>query len=100
MSIYQETAVAETHKHPNYFVVFISLGILTAILTATEMMAQSGAIVWPRVTLNIIYLTIAVAKAVLVALFYMHLKNDSLLYAVLFGVPVLFAVVFFILILV
>jgi hypothetical protein len=41
----------------------------------------------------------SITKAVLVALFYMHLKFDSILYTVLFGMPVLFAVVFFTLLL-
>lgn len=101
MSAHDETAVVEKpHKHPNYFAVFISLAALTAILTAIELSSQSGAIEWPRATLNSIYLSIAVAKAVLVAMFYMHLKSDSFLYTVLFGVPVIFAIVFFILILV
>ena len=101
MSAHDQTAAIEKpHKHPNYFAVFISLAVLTAILTAIEMSSQSGFIDWPRATLNSIYLLVAVAKAVLVAMFYMHLKYDSFLYTVLFGVPVVFAIVFFILILV
>ena len=38
------------------------------------------------------FVVMAVMKAALVALFYMHLKFDSRVYALLFGLPVLFAV--------
>jgi len=96
---HEETAVHE-HKHPNYLAVFIALAIITAIITAVELMAQNGLINWPRSMLNTAYLVMSITKAVLVALFYMHLKVDSFLYSVLFGLPVLFAIVFFTLLLI
>ena len=89
-----DESVAKPHKHPNYLFVFIVLAVLTAILTGVELMHQSGVINWLRPTLNIFFLSISVIKAILVAMFYMHLKTESFLYAVLFGVPVWFAVVF------
>lgn len=89
----------KAHKHPNYLGVFLALAMLTAIITATELMAEAGVITWPRPVLNSAYLAMSITKAVLVALFYMHLKFDSFLYTVLFGMPVLFAVVFFTLLL-
>ena len=73
------------HKQPNYFGVF---------------MARTGVITWPRPVINSFYISMAVVKALLVALYYMHLKFDSRLYAVLFGVPCIFAVVFFTLLLI
>ena len=63
-------------------------------------MAEHGIINLPRATLNSAYLAMSITKAVLVALFYMHLKYDSILYAVLFGLPVMFAIVFFTLLLI
>jgi len=88
------------HKHPNYFGVFIALAIITAIITAVELLARTGVITWPRPVINSFYISMAVVKALLVALYYMHLKFDSRLYAVLFGVPCIFAVVFFTLLLI
>jgi len=90
----------KAHKHPNYLGVFLALAMLTAIITATELMAEAGVITWPRPVLNSAYLAMSITKAVLVAMFYMHLKFDSFLYTVLFGLPVLFAVVFFALLLI
>ena len=69
--------------------------MLTAVLTTIELLHQNGVIVWPRATLVTMYLSISVVKAVLVAMFYMHMKTDSFLYTILFGMPVLFAVLFF-----
>ncbi len=97
---HEEVAVAQPHKHPNYLGVFITLAVLTAVLTTIELMSQAGVINWPRPTLNTLYLSISVAQAVLVAMHYMHLKADSSLHTILFGVPVLFAVVFFVILLI
>lgn len=101
MSSHQElTDAGEEHKHPNYFGVFIALAVITAIITAVELMEQNGVIHIPRPALNTAFIIMSLTKAVLVALFYMHLKYDSLLYTVLFGLPVLFAIVFFTLLLI
>jgi cytochrome c oxidase subunit 4 len=99
MAAHDKTA-KKTHKHPNYLAVFFALAVLTAAITSIELLAQNGVITWPRPVLNSAYLAMSITKAVLVALFYMHLKFDSFLYTVLFGLPVLFAVVFFILLLI
>jgi caa(3)-type oxidase subunit IV len=100
MSTPHDVKSAKPHKHPNYFGVFIALAALTATITAIELMAQNGIITWPRPVLNSAFLTMSIIKAVLVAMYYMHLKVDSLIYTVLFGLPVLFAVVFFTLLLI
>jgi len=100
MSDHDEKSSAKEHNHPNYLAVFIALAVLTALITGIELMAENGMINLPRATLNSIYIIMSLTKAVLVALFYMHLKVDSLLYSVLFGLPVLFAIVFFTLLLI
>jgi caa(3)-type oxidase subunit IV len=97
---HETTRHNQEHKHPNYFGVFIVLAAITALITAIELMAQNGVINLPRVTLNTIYLSFSITKAVLVALWYMHLKFDHYIYSVLFGVPVIFAIVFFTLLLI
>jgi len=97
---YHEDAELKEHKHPNYFAVYIALAAITALITIIEMMSHNGIINVPRASLITIYLIFSISKAVLVAMFYMHLKYDSLLYTVLFGVPAIFAVVFFTLILI
>ncbi len=65
------------HKHTNYLLVFIGLGILTAI----EIALSQGLAENVRIPL---LLGLAFIKALLVALFYMHLKNDSRIYAFFF----------------
>jgi cytochrome c oxidase subunit 4 len=84
----------EEHHHPNYLLVFVALAILTAAITGIELLAQAGTINLPRSLLNTVFLAMSVIKALLVVLFYMHLKYDSKVYSLLFGLPVLFAVVF------
>jgi cytochrome c oxidase subunit 4 len=86
----QSELTHDTHKHPNYLAVFIVLAVITAIITLVELFAPNPVI--PRAVLNVFYITMSVTKAVLVAMFYMHLKFDSRVYTALFGVPVLFAV--------
>lgn len=100
MTTHEASIEEKTHHSPNYLGVFIALAAITALITALELMAQNGIINWSRTTLHAVYLSFSITKAVLVALWYMHLKFDSLLYAVLFGTPVLFAIVFFTLLLV
>jgi len=91
MDHHTQSDVAKTHKNPNYFAVFIALAVITAIITGVEFLSHSLAI--PRELLNSFFVLMAVTKATLVAMFYMHLKQDSRLYTVLFGVPVMFAVI-------
>ena len=87
-------AVAQPHDQPNYLAVFIALAVITAIITAVEFLSHSLAI--PRTVLNAFYAAMAVTKATLVAMYYMHLKQDSRLYTSLFVTPALFALVFII----
>jgi cytochrome c oxidase subunit 4 len=85
-------AVAHAHDQPNYLAVFVALAVITAIITVVELTSDSLGI--PRSILNAFYVAMAVAKATLVAMYYMHLKQDSRLYTALFVTPALFAVVF------
>ena len=85
---------SQPHNPPNYLAVFIVLAVITAIITTVELLSSSLGI--PRGILSAFYVAMAVAKATLVAMYYMHLKQDSRLYTALFVTPAMFAVVFII----
>lgn len=74
---------AETHQHPNYATVFFILGLLTLLEVGVTYLPI------PRAPF---LLTMMVVKAVLVILYYMHLKFDSRWYAVIFLAPIPFVV--------
>lgn len=68
-------------KHANYFVVFIALAILTAIevgVTQIPLTIPKGVILIP----------LALIKASLVALFYMHLRSDRKLFSAMFAMGI------------
>ena len=88
------TVGVQVHNQPNYLAVFIALAVITAIITAVELSSTYLGI--PRAILDAFYVSMAVAKATLVAMYYMHLKQDSRLYTALFVTPAMFAVVFII----
>lgn len=64
-------------KHPNYFGVFVLLALFTLIETLVSYLPQPS-IKYP------VLVTLAVVKAVLVLLYFMHLKFDSRLFSYLF----------------
>ncbi|MEX2608498.1 MAG: cytochrome C oxidase subunit IV family protein [Gemmatimonadota bacterium] len=59
------------HKGPSYFLVFIILGVLTLVEVAVAFIAAL-----PDTLLILILLGLAVWKALLVALYYMHLRFE------------------------
>ena len=76
----------ETHapKHPNYLGVFWVLAALTAVEVAVTYLPV------PRIP---VLVPLAILKAALVALFYMHLKYDRRVFSAIFLMGVLMAVV-------
>lgn len=64
-------------EHPNYFGVFILLAVFTLVETSASYLAQP-AIKFP------VLIGLAVTKAVLVLLYFMHLKFDHRLFSYLF----------------
>ncbi len=76
---------ATTHKQPNYAAVFWSLFFLTIgeLIVANLHMSKLAIILG--------LLTLAIIKAVLVALFYMHLKFEKLLIYIIIFLPLLLA---------
>lgn len=79
--------MTEKHAKRPYMWVFLWLAVLTAIEVGVSNLAFDK-------TLQIILLAIlAIGKAVLVALFYMHLRYDKPILAVIGGFPFFLAVV-------
>jgi cytochrome c oxidase subunit 4 len=58
------------HAHPNYIAIFIFLGVLTAVELGIAFLP------WPKTVLILLLVFLAVWKAVLVALYYMHLRYE------------------------
>ena len=71
MTMHSADAVTEsTHKKPNYMAVFVALAVLTLIEVGVAFLGLG------RVTTIIVLVGLAVWKAVLVALYYMHLRFE------------------------
>jgi len=67
----------ETAKRPNYLFVFIALAVFTGIETLVSYVQQAS-IKFPTLVL------LSVVKAILVLLYFMHLKFDSKVFSYLF----------------
>ncbi len=80
-----ETPHPETseRRQPNYLAIFIALAVLTAIEVGVTYLPI------PRIP---VLVPLAVFKAGLVVLFYMHLKSDSRVFSLIFGVGILMGI--------
>jgi len=58
------------HSHPNYIAIFVFLGVLTAVELGVAFLP------WPKTVLILLLVFLAMWKAVLVALYYMHLRYE------------------------
>jgi len=67
----------DTEKRPNYLFVFIALAVFTGIETLVSYV-QQAAIKFPTL------IVLSVVKALLVLLYFMHLKTDSKVFSYLF----------------
>jgi cytochrome c oxidase subunit 4 len=63
-------ADAGAHAHPPYIGIFVALAVLTAIELGVAFLP------WPKLTLILLLIGLAVWKALLVALYYMHLRFE------------------------
>lgn len=80
---------SHTHPKPLHYVgIFVALAVLTGIEIVVSTAIAGSAL---RVVL---LLALAVSKATLVALYYMHLRYDSRMFAVIFLIPVVFFIGF------
>lgn len=60
------------HTHPNYWAIWAYLLILTLAEVGVAFLSH-----WPKAILVVILLVLAVWKAVLVALYFMHLRFEG-----------------------
>src|SRR5262245_9081617 len=63
--------MAEGHKHPNYMAIFWYLAILTVIEIAVIYMPFS------KITIGVLLCALALGKATLVAMYFMHLRFET-----------------------
>ena len=63
--------MAEGHKHPNYMAIFWYLAILTVIEIAVIYMPLS------KFTIGVLLCALALGKATLVAMYFMHLRFET-----------------------
>jgi cytochrome c oxidase subunit 4 len=66
-------------RHPNYLLVFLSLAVLTAV--------EVGVTYVPQIPQAPVLLTLSVFKALLVIMYFMHLRYDSKWFAFIFFIP-------------
>ncbi len=73
----------ETHSQPNYIGIFAALAVLTMIEVGVTYLPI------PRIP---VLVPLAIAKAALVVLFYMHLRFDRRVFSLIFVIGILMGV--------
>src|SRR5260370_6949581 len=63
--------MASDHKHPNYMAIFWYLAILTVVETAVIYLPLA------KFTIGVLLCALALGKAALVAMYFMHLKFET-----------------------
>jgi len=82
------------HKHPNYVLIWVYLAVLTAVEVGVAFVSH-----FSKTTLLIILLFLAVWKALLVALYFMHLKFEKWNLRVIAIIPIPLALILIIMVL-
>jgi cytochrome c oxidase subunit IV len=75
------------HARPNYIGIWVALGVLTGIELGVAFLP------WPKTTLILILVGLAIWKALLVALYYMHLRFERRPLRVLAIAPLPFCII-------
>ena len=65
------TSVGHPRAHPNYIGVFLGLAVLTAVELGVAFLP------WSKTTIILLLLLLAVWKALMVALYFMHLRFET-----------------------
>lgn len=86
--------MATAHKHPNYVLIWVYLAVLTVVEVAVAFIAAL-----PKTTLLVLLLFLAVWKALLVALYFMHLKFERWNLRVVALIPIPLALILIIMVL-
>jgi cytochrome c oxidase subunit 4 len=76
------------HKRPNYVGIWVGLGALTALELTIAFLP------WSKTTLILLLIALALWKALLVALYYMHLRFEKGRLRLLALAPLPFCVIF------
>jgi cytochrome c oxidase subunit 4 len=79
---------SEKHKRPNYLGIWIALGVLTGFELTIAFLP------WHKTTLILLLIALAVWKALLVALYYMHLRFERSRLRILAIAPLPFCIIF------
>jgi cytochrome c oxidase subunit 4 len=78
----EEKKTGEKHQHhPNYLLVFASLAVLTAVEVVITYIPLLAPVLTP------LLLALSLLKALLVILYFMHLRFDSRWFAFIFFIP-------------
>lgn len=78
----QASVTSEAHTGPTYVTIFVVLAALTAVEVGLTYLPM------PRLLLVGLLLALALCKASLVAMYFMHLRFDSRLLTLIFVMPV------------
>lgn len=78
------TETVHTESHPRYGLVFLALAVFTGL--------EVGASFLPMPVKIIALVILAATKAVLVLMYFMHLKMDHRIYAMFFGLGLVLAI--------
>ncbi len=92
-----EQEVAHVSDLKVYFGVWAALIVGTVITVAVSYVDFNAILGVPNINL-LVAMVVAVTKALLVCLFFMHLKSDNKIFALTFGSSVIFLGIFFILV--
>ena len=79
----------DNNNHPNYVLVWVALAVLTAVEVGITYLS------WSKTTLIVVLVGLAVWKAVLVAMYFMHLKFDDPLLSRIFMAGIFIALAVF-----
>ncbi len=71
---------------------YVAVFLILAVITAAELGIKSLGL--PRAATNGLFLALSLAKAGLVAAFYMHLRRDNRIFTIVFLLPVVLFVTF------
>jgi cytochrome c oxidase subunit 4 len=81
------TAAPVKHAHPSYVGIWVALGALTALELTVAFLP------WQKRTLILILIGLALWKALLVALYYMHLRFERRRLRILAFAPIPFTII-------
>ena len=78
-----DTDMTHRHRRPNYVLIFLALAVITMLEVAVTYV--------PQIPKAPVLLSMSLVKALLVILYFMHLRSDNRWYALVFFLPFLLA---------